>query len=414
MSSNAQAPVYSMTLRERLRTPTGFPGLRWWTFEIWLVGLSLFVFLLMHALDVPTGFAGTVVVTFTIGNWSAIMVGLTEPWFSRRPFPWNWIIYLPVLAIAGWIGSYVADVATFVIFHQGHGDLVSRLGNNAKIGTLITLVFGIISLLVAEKQTKLEAHARDLQGQVQLGHMQQQAQEAELEQAREIQMHLLPRETPQIEGFQIACAWQPAKAVSGDYFDVLPLGEGRLGLCIADVSGKGFTAALLMANLQASVKAFAQQSTTPAELCSKLNSVLCSNIAPGKFVTLFYGVLDQKGKTLHYENAGHCLPLLVHGDGSIEMPSSYSGVLGLFSHWTYADRHLQLKPGDCLLMVTDGVLEATNAQDEEFGYQRLIDSVFASRAAGAHGIRRRILEDVSAFCNGQFQDDASLIVVTAT
>jgi sigma-B regulation protein RsbU (phosphoserine phosphatase) len=224
-------------------------------------------------------------------------------------------------------------------------------------------------------------------------------------------MHLLPRETPQISGFQIACAWQPAKSVSGDYFDVIPLGDNRVGLCIADVAGKGITAALLMANLQASVKAFATDAAGPAALCAKLNSVLSSSIAPGKFVTFFYGILQASNRTFRYENAGHCLPLVVHADGSVDLPASYSGVLGLFSHWTYADREVELRSGDCLVLVTDGVLEAENSEEEEFGYQRLMASVTASRNGGAHLVRKRILDDVTAFCAGQFRDDASLIVV---
>jgi phosphoserine phosphatase RsbU/P len=97
-----------------------------------------------------------------------------------------------------------------------------------------------------------------------------------------------------MEGLQIACAWQPAKAVGGDYFDVFPVGENRMGLCLADVAGKGISAALLMANLQASVKAFAQDGTLPGALCNRLNGILCANIAPGKFVTLFYAILDAK------------------------------------------------------------------------------------------------------------------------
>jgi sigma-B regulation protein RsbU (phosphoserine phosphatase) len=140
--------------------------------------------------------------------------------------------------------------------------------------------------------------------------------------------------------------------------------------------------------------------------------VLCDTVAPGKFVTLFYGVIDAQSRRLDYENAGHCLPLLVRADGSMLMPASYSGVLGLFSHWTDQDNSLQLLPGDCLVLMTDGVLEAADADEEEFGYQRLIDAVAKSRGSGAHGIRTAILEAVSAFCEGKFDDDASLIVVT--
>jgi phosphoserine phosphatase RsbU/P len=247
---------------------------------------------------------------------------------------------------------------------------------------------------------------------VQLGLVEKQILQSDLQQAYDIQVHLLPSETPQLQGFQIACAWQPARSVSGDYFDVLPLGKDKVGLCIADVSGKGVAAALLMANLQASVKALARDDLSPAKLCSRLNGVLCDNIAPGRFVTLFYAILDGKTHTLQYESAGHCLPLLVHDDGAIEFPEASSGVLGLFSHWTFSDHERALASGDVLVMMTDGVLEAWDKNEEEFGYKKLIGSVLASRAEGAHGIRKRVLEDVTAFCNGQFHDDASLIVVT--
>jgi phosphoserine phosphatase RsbU/P len=231
------------------------------------------------------------------------------------------------------------------------------------------------------------------------------------DEAHRIQMRLLPEQTPQLPGYQIACAWQPSQDASADYFDVLPLGDGKLGLCIADVSGKGTPAALLMSNLQASVKTFAGPDVPPSELCSQLNAVLSDNIAPGRYVSLFYALLDGSAHTLSYESAGHCLPLFVRADGSIHILEASSGVLGLFSHWTYNDHDLQLVPGDVLVMVTDGVFEAANEEDEEFGYQRLIESVKASRNDGADAIRRRVLEDVTAFCNGRFNDDASLIVV---
>jgi sigma-B regulation protein RsbU (phosphoserine phosphatase) len=171
-------------------------------------------------------------------------------------------------------------------------------------------------------------------------------------------------------------------------------------------------AALLMANLQASVKAFAGDKPTPGAMCARLNTALSNNIAPGRFVTLFYGVLDANTLKLQYENAGHCLPLLVHADGSVDFPAAYSGVLGLFSHWTYSDHEQPLKSGDSLLLLTDGVLEAADEKEEEFGYQRLIQAVIASCSDGAHGIRQRVLDDVTAFCGGHFADDASLIVVS--
>jgi phosphoserine phosphatase RsbU/P len=253
---------------------------------------------------------------------------------------------------------------------------------------------------------------RKLQSHVLLGLIAKRTPHSRPDHAHEIQMRLLPTETPQLEGFQIACAWQPSPNASGDYFDVLPFSENRLGLCIADVSGKGTPAALLMSSLQASVKALASEDLAPSELCSQLNSVLSDNIAPGRYVSLFYGLLDRRTRKLGYESAGHCLPLLVHADGTIEIPEASSGVLGLFSHWTYSDHELQLAAGDVLVMMTDGVLEASNAKEEEFGYKRLIATVQESRTDGADLIRRRVVEEVTKFCAGNFVDDASLIVLT--
>ncbi len=128
---------------------------------------------------------------------------------------------------------------------------------------------------------------------------ERELQEEELNRAREIQQALLPKEIPQIEGFEVARTWEPARIVGGDYFDVIRLGQRKLGICIADVVGKSVPAALLMANVQATVRAFASESASPSWLCSRVNSVLCANIASEKFVTLFYGVLDTERNTLH-------------------------------------------------------------------------------------------------------------------
>lgn len=236
---------------------------------------------------------------------------------------------------------------------------------------------------------------------------------SEHQRAREIQLSLLPREIPQIEGFQIACGWQPSRSVSGDYFDVLPLARGRVGLCIADVAGKGAASALLMADLQASVRELVCEDLSPALLCSRLNCILCDKDASGRFVTFFYAVLDEESRAIRYESAGHCRPLLIRSGGAVEIPEASSGVLGLFSHWTYSDHQLALNSGDLLVIISDGVLDAWNREEEEFGYRRLIGSVLATRHQGADEVRKRVLADLAAFCDGKFRDDASLIVVAA-
>jgi uncharacterized protein YndB with AHSA1/START domain len=136
--------------------------------------------------------------------------------------------------------------------------------------------------------------------------LRKQAQE--YEEAREIQQELMPKEIPQMPGFEISGSWRPSRIVGGDYFDVFKFGASRLGLCIADVSGKGMPAALLMSNLQAVVKALAAENTSPKELVEKVNRVMWRNTMEGKFITLFYGLLDVDRKTLQYANAGHNAP----------------------------------------------------------------------------------------------------------
>ncbi|MFY9745155.1 MAG: PP2C family protein-serine/threonine phosphatase [Acidobacteriaceae bacterium] len=237
------------------------------------------------------------------------------------------------------------------------------------------------------------------------------ARKAEEEKARAIQAGLLPGETAQLEGFQIASAWRPSTQVSGDYFDVFPLTDDKMALCIADVSGKGMAAVMLMSELHDAVRKFAPEATSPAELCTQVNQALCRPGAQTRYVTMFYGVLERGNGQLRYESAGHCLPLLVRSDGSVELLAGFSGVIGIFSHWLYQNQEKQLRSGDCLLLVTDGLLQAEGRRHEEFGYQRLIATVQNGRTLGAVGLRQEILTAVTKFCGGKLQDDASLIVV---
>ena len=348
--------------------------------------------------------------TFIIGNCTTAAIILTVPLFGKRPFPWDWLIYLTILLPVAAVASAIASVATRIAYGQRE-QLLHPDWSDIRIGTFLSLVTGASIYISAKTRAKLEARNRQLEQQVTLGQIKLQAHDAELKTAHEIQAHLLPREIPQVKPFQIACAWEPARSVGGDYFDVLTLGPAQLGICIADVSGKGITAALLMANLQAAVRAFAPGSTGPGALCRKLNEVLCGSIAPGKFVTFFYGVIDGENLILRFENAGHSSPIVLRGDDA-KILTEGGTVLGLFPKACYEERHFALRSGDCLLLTTDGVTEAANGDDEEFRNERVIASARAARSLGAQGIRTRILEDVTRFCKGNFDDDASLIVVT--
>ncbi|HUB18515.1 MAG TPA: PP2C family protein-serine/threonine phosphatase [Acidobacteriaceae bacterium] len=228
--------------------------------------------------------------------------------------------------------------------------------------------------------------------------------------ARAIQTRLLPQKTPQLPGFEIASAWQSSAQVSGDYFDIFPLAGDTFALCIADVSGKGKAAVSLMQELHDAVRKFASAVASPAELCTRVNQAL-SRPGQTRYVTMFYGVLDAATKRLCYESAGHCLPLLVRDDGSVQFLTSFSGLIGLFSHWLYQSQEVELRSGDCLLLLTDGVLQAENHRHEGFGYRRLIAAVETGSARGADALAQEILAKVTRFTGDQLEDDASLIVV---
>ena len=303
------------------------------------------------------------------------------------------------------------SLASQLVFGRYAASLLTIHWPGIRNGTFFSLITGVPLYLSQKRRGHLEARNRELESQVTRERMELQTQEAEITAAHEIQAHLLPREIPQVKGFQISCTWQPARTVSGDYFDVLAIAPGQVAVCLADISGKGLAAALLMANLQAAVRALAPSMAEPGALCRKLNELLCDSIAPGKFATLFYGVIDNTTLTLHFENAGHCPPIVLRGDSAIQLTDGGT-VLGLFRAAEYEARSFALQSGDCLLLTTDGITEAADESDDEFGTDRVTASARAARNRGAHGIRTRILEDVTLFCNGNFHDDASLMVVT--
>jgi sigma-B regulation protein RsbU (phosphoserine phosphatase) len=178
------------------------------------------------------------------------------------------------------------------------------------------------------------------------------------------------------------------------------------------VVGKGVSAALLMANVQAAVRAFANDSESPARLCSRVNSLLCENIATGKFVTFFYGILDGEAHTFRYSNAGHLYPILVSA-GSTRMLEQGGAVLGVFPAWKYEDSAIEMRAGDRLLLFTDGITEATDAAGREFEEASIAAFATANRALAASELNSRLLAEVSAFCGAQFQDDATLLVIAA-
>jgi phosphoserine phosphatase RsbU/P len=235
----------------------------------------------------------------------------------------------------------------------------------------------------------------------------------DIDEARQAQQRLLPIEMPEGLGLEIRAAWCPADDVGGDYFDVIRLGENLLAVCIADVSGKGLSAALVMSNLQAAVRAYARADRSPAEMCAELNRVVCENTDAGRFITLFYGLLDTARHSLIYANAGHVPPIVLRSNGVQEKLTWGGTVLGLFPSWRYEQASVSLDPGDHLVLLTDGITEAVNADGEQFADKdRLAELLWENRKLTSSELRDTLLNAVNSFAGQQLQDDATLMVVS--
>jgi len=236
----------------------------------------------------------------------------------------------------------------------------------------------------------------------------------EIREARDVQQRLLPAGLNGLPGYDIQAYWKPVHEVGGDYFDAIRIGGASVGICIADVAGKGLPAALLMSNMQASVRAFAQRTTSPAEMCRELNRVALENAKAARFTTLFYAVLDSDSRSLRYTNAGHVPPIVLRRDGTIHRLSDGGTVLGIFRDADYEETQVRFDPGDRLVLITDGITEARNGQDEEFGEERLLRLVQEHRELSAGSLQRVLLDELEFFAAGPLQDDATLMIVSKT
>ena len=213
-------------------------------------------------------------------------------------------------------------------------------------------------------------------------------QDRELQIAREIQQSLLPRRPPEVPGFDVAAESRSCYQVGGDSYDWIPLGKGRLALVVADVSGKGTPASLLMASVHASVQALAG-TAAPDQVVARLNRFLFANTQASRFVTLFYAELDPAARRLTYVNAGHVPPFRVARDGTVSRLAEGGPALGLLAEGSYEVGEVTLGPGDLVAMVTDGVTEAWSPDDQEFGDDRVGEACSLSgRALRRPGPRR--------------------------
>ena len=244
--------------------------------------------------------------------------------------------------------------------------------------------------------------------------IEKQRLEAQLEVARQVQLELLPARDPKLEGFDISAYNFATEEVSGDYYDWVRIYDDQIGLVIADVSGKGVPAALLMAFLRASLRAATHIGYAPHISMSKVNNLLWESIERNQFVTAFYGVLDAANRTLAYSNAGHNPPFLMEENGTVHFEERGGVPLGMFRDARYYEYYATIEPGQMLVLYTDGATEATNRAGDEYGRDRLVEAVRSCRHLRAREIIDFIHHDVLNWTEGLGPtDDVTFFIVKA-
>jgi sigma-B regulation protein RsbU (phosphoserine phosphatase) len=237
--------------------------------------------------------------------------------------------------------------------------------------------------------------------------------ERELQMAREVQASLLPRETPQIPGWEFVARWQPAREVAGDYYDFVPHDEGNLGLVIADVTDKGMPAALFMALTRSIVRASIAGASSPAQGIARANRLICDDSTRGMFVTLFYALLDPATGALTYVNAGHNPPLLYQADRGQLTELTLTGMaLGVEPDTSFEQHTLHLIPGDFILFYTDGVTDAMDTGGAAFGIERVEQVVRQHATSPAEAIMGALKTAIDDFTGASAPfDDIAIMVL---
>src|SRR5215218_1709223 len=231
--------------------------------------------------------------------------------------------------------------------------------------------------------------------------------EQELEVAQRIQHALLPKDVPALVGWEISPYYQPAREVGGDFYDFVPLADGKVSLVIGDVSGKGVPAAVLMSSTQSVLRTLAQRGgSSPSRVLSEANEVLCTYIPPNMFVTCFYAILDPNSGRLSYANAGHTLPCCKrHNEDEVDELRARGVPLGLMPGMSYEEKETTLVPRDAVLFCTDGLVEAHDPRGEMFGTPRL-KSLMSERSEGESGLSATLMKELELFTGeGREQED---------
>ncbi len=290
--------------------------------------------------------------------------------------------------------------------HQNKLLGIILLGEKINKNTYSTVDLDFLSTLVSQAVVSLE-NARLFQET-----LEKQRIEQELQVARQIQKKLLPKEIPQIPGYDVFGINISSKEVGGDYFDIMNISDYQHALAIADVSGKSVPASLLMANLQAGLRLLIKENIELSTLVGRLNNLIYQNTDLDRYITFFIGILDSQKNIFRYVNAGHNPPLIYHSDGTVKLLEEGGLILGMLPEYKYQTGLVQFTPGDLFVAYTDGVTEALNTFEEEFGEERLINYVKEKYRENLHQIAQGLIRTIKEFTLKTEQaDDITLLLM---
>lgn len=290
---------------------------------------------------------------------------------------------VPVVVMTAWATMETAIEA----MRRGASDFIQKPWNNPQ-------VLDVIRAQVERRRSQLH---------------ELRSRKNELDDARCVQQALLPRVFPDLPGFELAAWSRPVSEIGGDYYDIIKVNDRTAAIIVADASGKGIPAALVISNLRGALRALAAEEPSPAGLCRKVNRLLSVSLPAGHFVTFFCALLDLDSGRLRFCSAGHQPCLAITTNGIIRLQTG-GAVLGHFEDWSYEDGSVTLAPGDSVLLFTDGILEARDPQGTEFE-ERGILAAAQKGAPGAHSLLDAVTAEVTRHCRGRFEDDATLLVL---